>query len=192
MGNLAALTFDDGFVDNLLVLVPLLSSWGIPATVFVVSGWFGQRHPDAPWTRSMERDELRSVRRAGLEVGGHSTRHMRLSGLTRSQAEADMRACRTELEATIEQPVTVFAYPYGDATEETRVACSAAGYRAACRCGGVGDWSEPFNLPRQDMQNRDSAIGLRLKRDNRYEPIVRTRPGLALRRGYRLLRYLGS
>ena len=36
-----ALTFDDGYVDNLLVAKPLLETSGLPATVFVATGYLG-------------------------------------------------------------------------------------------------------------------------------------------------------
>ena len=189
--GLAALTFDDGLVESLSLLVPLAATAGIPATVFVVSGWLGQTHPDAPWTRIMTADELRSVSRAGLEIGGHSTQHDHLADLDHDDAEHDMRKCRNDLEAIIQRPVSVFAYPYGGATRATMEACASAGYDAACRSSGAGNWAEPFNLPRQDMQNRDSALGFWLKRDDRYERLVRTHSGLALRRAFRTLRLLG-
>lgn len=188
--GMAALTFDDGLVDNLSVLVPLLSSTGAPATVFVVSGWRGIPHPDAPWTRTMTPDELRVLSRAGIEIGGHSAHHQHLPDLAPSDAEEDMRRCRLDLEAVIDRSVCVFAYPFGGATRETMAACEAAGYIAACRSGGAGDWRDPFNLPRQDVQNRDSALGFWLKRDDRYERLVRTRSGLAARRAFRLARSL--
>lgn len=52
-----AITFDDGYADNLHVARPLLDEYGIPATVFVTSGLVGR--PDPPWW-----DEL-----AGLLLG---------------------------------------------------------------------------------------------------------------------------
>lgn len=180
--GLAAITFDDGLSDNLYVLLPILRAAGIPATVFVVSDWLGLPHPDAQWQRSLSADELRTLNGSGVEIGGHSTRHDHLPDLPLSDAEDDMRRCRESLERVIEAEVTSFAYPYGGATRTTRKACAAAGYHAACRSGGRGSWDDPFNLPRQDMQNRDSLAGLRLKRRSLYHPLVRTTPGLTLRR----------
>ena len=54
----AAITFDDGFVDNLETAAPLLAELEVPATVFVVSGWLGRAHPSAPWTKVVSADEL--------------------------------------------------------------------------------------------------------------------------------------
>jgi peptidoglycan/xylan/chitin deacetylase (PgdA/CDA1 family) len=40
-GSAAAITFDDGYLDNLEYAVPVLSSIGVPATFFVSSGFIG-------------------------------------------------------------------------------------------------------------------------------------------------------
>ena len=46
--GLVTLTFDDGYVDNLETLVPILAEEDATATVFVVSGWLGQPTPYPP------------------------------------------------------------------------------------------------------------------------------------------------
>jgi peptidoglycan/xylan/chitin deacetylase (PgdA/CDA1 family) len=61
--NAVALTFDDGYVDNLLVAKPALAAADVPATVYVTTGFVGRS--DAFWW-----DEL--ARRILLESGPSS------------------------------------------------------------------------------------------------------------------------
>jgi peptidoglycan/xylan/chitin deacetylase (PgdA/CDA1 family) len=167
-----ALTFDDGFADNMTALVPLLRRLDAPATVFVVSGWLGRQHPSAPWARIVDEGELRELGRH-VEIGAHTITHPDLTTLAPAQAEAELRGSREVLEAALCRPVEVAAYPYGAATNDTAAACRAAGFVAACKTAGSGSWGDPFRLPRQAIGNRDTALGLWLKRHGRYEQAMR-------------------
>lgn len=46
-----AVTFDDGYADNLHVVKPLLEKAGVPASIFVTTGWLGQEF----WWDALER-----------------------------------------------------------------------------------------------------------------------------------------
>jgi peptidoglycan/xylan/chitin deacetylase (PgdA/CDA1 family) len=178
----AALTFDDGLADNLHVLAPLLEAVAADATVFVVSGWLGRPHPNAPDARILEADELATLAAVpGVEIGSHSALHENLAALSRDEAERDLALSKRELEEITGAPIEVAAYPFGLATVETAEACRRAGYRAACRISGQGSWSDPFDLPRQDMDNGSTMLALRLKRDGRYEPLMRRWPARTAR-----------
>jgi peptidoglycan/xylan/chitin deacetylase (PgdA/CDA1 family) len=178
----AALTFDDGLVDNLEALAPLLGELDAPGTVFVVSGWLGKPHPAAPWTRIVTADELRDLRGAGVEIGGHSVTHADLSALPYEGALEELARGKQELEALLGEPVEVAAYPYGRANDETIRAARDAGFRAACGATARGSWDDLHFLPRQDMDNGCTLMGLRLKRDDRYERLMRLAPARAMRR----------
>ena len=64
-----ALTFDDGYADNLHVAKPILEKFGIPATVFVCTGYVGKEF----WWDELERLVISSradPRGLWLQVGG--------------------------------------------------------------------------------------------------------------------------
>jgi peptidoglycan/xylan/chitin deacetylase (PgdA/CDA1 family) len=171
-----ALSFDDGFADDLGALLPTLR---VPATMFPVTGWLGGAHPHAPRARMLTAAELRSLSDAGIEIGGHTLTHPDLTTLAFDEALRELVECRRQLERIVDAPVEVAAYPWGTATAETHAACAAAGYRAAVRTSGQGSWEDPYELPRQQMLNGSTLAGLRLKRDDRYERLMARRPLMA-------------
>jgi peptidoglycan/xylan/chitin deacetylase (PgdA/CDA1 family) len=178
----AALTFDDGLADNLYALVPILEAAQATATVFVVSGWLGRPYPIEPSTRMLTAHELRQLSAAGVEIGAHSVTHPDLTTLSYTDALGELAGSKTALEDVVGAPVETAAYPYGHANAETRAAAREAGFRAACRTLGEGSWGDLFDLPRQAMENRASLTGLRLKRHDRYEPLMRLRAARGVRR----------
>ena len=184
----AALTFDDGFVDNLEVLLPLLLRTGARATVFVVTGWLGQAHEHASWTRLMTASEVAELHRAGVEIGAHTVTHPDLTALDYAHVREELARSKSDLEQITGGTIEGAAYPFGRANEETRRACREAGLAFACRTLGEGSWADAFDLPRQAMENNASLLGLRLKRDGRYEPLMRFLPARAARRLSRQIR----
>ncbi|MHB8294031.1 MAG: polysaccharide deacetylase family protein [Acidimicrobiales bacterium] len=178
--GLAALTFDDGFADNLTALVPVLESFSAPATVFVISGMLGEQHPDVPEARLLTAEEVRELARRGVEIGSHSTRHADLSLLSADDARDDLLCSRRHLEELLDAPVEIAAYPFGKATEQTARACREAGFTAACMTGGEGMWSDPMRLPRQAMRNGTTVAGVWLKShprlSRRLGPVVSSAP----------------
>ena len=186
-GN-AALTFDDGLADNATAMRDVVERAGVPATVFVVSGWLGGSHPRAPWARLLDADEVRALDEAGIEIGSHTSTHADLARAGHDAALGELARGKAELEAIVGHGVEVVAYPFGSASAEAMRACASAGFRAACRTSGRGSWDDPFGLPRQDMDNRCTAAGFALKRRGWYEPLVATPPGRLVRRAVRATR----
>ena len=185
-----ALTFDDGFANNLHELLPVLKATGAPATVFVVSSWLGTPHPDAPWASTLTEDEIRLLADGPVEIGSHSHAHRDLTTLTASEVTADFAFSKQSLEDMIQREVVTAAYPYGRVDEMTGKACAAAGFRAACLISGMGSWDDPMHLPREDMNSYSSTAGLYLKHRGVYERAMEHRVPRTMRSTGRRVRAL--
>ncbi len=133
-----ALTFDDGYADNLHHAAPVLAKHGFPATIFVVSGHLGgtlpfEQEPESG--RLMTPEELREAVAAGIQIGAHTVHHPRLATLPLEAQEREIVDSRQALETLLEAPITAFAYPYGaapDFTAATEALVAAAGFHYAC------------------------------------------------------------
>jgi peptidoglycan/xylan/chitin deacetylase (PgdA/CDA1 family) len=133
-----AVTFDDGYLDNLMEAAPILQEYRIPATVFIVAGKVGafldHDIPDDS-ARLMTWDQIRELEAMGVAIGGHSVSHPRLSTLPESAQRKEIVGCAQLLEERLGHSVEAFAYPYGSATDyDTRCIqlVEDAGYLYAC------------------------------------------------------------
>jgi len=133
------ITFDDGYEDNLAVAAPLLLARGLPATVFVTTGFLPgcpggsivkPPGPMLPW------ECLPDLEAAGLEVGSHAHTHPEMDVLPNSAASHEIRHSKSLLEAALDHSVESFAYPHGYATPWLQQEVGRAGFRSAC---GVRD-----------------------------------------------------
>lgn len=86
-------------------------------------------------------DDVRGLRRAGMEVGGHTVTHPILSTLDADAQAAEVGDSVRRLRAELGEEVDTFAYPVGAADsfdDRTRTALVAAGVRRAYSfCGGL-------------------------------------------------------
>lgn len=185
-----ALTFDDGIADNRSTMLPVLREERVPATVFVATAYIGGRHPDVPALAMLEAADVLALRDGGVEIGSHSHAHSDLTTLPFEAVLADLHASRRALAEVLGKEPAVFAYPFGRANDDTRRAAREAGFDYAARAEAQGQWDDPWDQPRQDMPSYSGRFGLWLKRDNRYEPVMRHPLGRIARSGGRRLKRL--
>ena len=257
--NAVAITFDDGYADNLLEAAPLLEHYAAPACFFLTSGALGMSREfwwdelerlllrnaalpstlkvrigdswrmfepgraaepakdmrreiraNPPWKagadtrlgfyyavwqslrtldepgrrtaldqiakqlaedagtrashRTLTADEaLRLARCRGIEIGAHSVTHAVLPSLAPAAQSQEIRQSKEHLEKLLDQPVTGFAYPFGDYSLETAGLVRTAGFEFACttEADGISRSSDRFRLPRLGVEDCDGPQLLR-------------------------------
>jgi peptidoglycan/xylan/chitin deacetylase (PgdA/CDA1 family) len=151
---LAAVTFDDALVGVHRHGLPVLADRGAVATVFTVTGAWGEPPPWWPgMPRTMTEPEIAEVAAAGHEIGSHTCSHRSLPTLDPDELVSELVESRRALRDISGQPVDALAYPSGHHDPAVRRAAQAAGYRTAVTFlnGRVVGSEDPMRLPRLTM-----------------------------------------
>ncbi len=166
---LVAITFDDGYADNLIHAAPLLHQAALPATVFVTVGWIGKRKPfywDANTPphdrgRALSRTELKKLANyPNITIGSHTLTHPHLNTLSTDQQKYELAESKKYLEQLIGKPVNCLSYPFGghfDLNIKTARIAEDTDYAYACAnwSGNVTLWDNKYLLPRRLVRNWD-------------------------------------
>jgi peptidoglycan/xylan/chitin deacetylase (PgdA/CDA1 family) len=180
----ATISFDDAMRSTSTVALPVLRDYGIRATVYVTVLLLGGVSPwirDGSENRIMSEDELLELAAAGWEIGAHTMTHPDLSVLDYDTCRGEIEDSKEALERTTGNRVETFAYPFGRFGDASVRAARDSGFIAAVSTGG-GSW-DPFKLTRAMISRLDPMPLVLLKLDDRYEPLLGSRPLRLVRRG---------
>ena len=146
-----AVTFDDGFLNNLTSVFPVLEELGIKADINVV-GSFTDKYSHIV-DRSVSYacltwDDIKTLAESGLiEIGSHTWDMHSLSprkGCARKHGESadayvsafrdDIRKLNAALKENCGITPFVFAYPYGEVSPEAKSVLAEEGFRVLLTC----------------------------------------------------------
>lgn len=165
------ITFDDGYLDNLEYVAPLLERHGFTATVFVTTGYIGTDRR-FPWqervtgndVRCLSWQETAQLLALGWEIGSHTVTHPFLTTLSERDAWREIEDSKKQLEQQLGVPVRSFCYPAGNWDKRVRTLVERAGYRTAVVTPSeAGTLSGPFSLKRVGIYGLNSPLTFRLK-----------------------------
>lgn len=142
--NKIAITFDDGYKDNLYNALPILEEFNAPATIFVTTGNIGSEEL-FPWDRglpegdrgyTMTEEEIKDLSQHSLiEIGAHTVTHPSLTSISLENQKKEIKDSKERLESITGKTIRYFAYPFGskvDFSEETEHITKTVGFEGAC------------------------------------------------------------
>jgi peptidoglycan/xylan/chitin deacetylase (PgdA/CDA1 family) len=183
--NVACITFDDGYEDNLTEAAPILTDLRVPATFFITSGLMSQDVAVVSAFRSLTRfdttylspAQVAQLARGGFEIGAHTHTHRNLARLSHEQMREEIVRSKAMLEDAIGQRVVSFAYPFGKRNihymPQTVATVRESGY---CGAGAVAFRSvtawrsiKIFEVPRFFVTRGDSETDFRQKMAGQFD-----------------------
>ncbi len=171
-----AVTFDDAFRSVLTRGLPILDRFGIPATVFAVTGFPGGAEPlrwdgidqwlggpYEPELAGMSWEELRQLHDRGWEVGSHTVSHPHLPTLSEAGLVEEMAASKMACEEQLGVRCRSIAYPYGDVNDRVVRAARRAGYVAGAALPPKLGTERALEWPRVGVWVNDDLSRFKLK-----------------------------
>jgi len=155
------ITFDDGYLDNLLVAAPLLMQHQLPFTVFIAPTLIlsGDKRYLTPDTLK----ELASL--PGVTIGAHGYSHQPLTALNNAQLAGELKDSRAWLEDTLSKPILSMSYPHGRVDARVKDAVKQAGFQLATssRFGAYTKSEQALLIPRTDIWAKDGIARFKSK-----------------------------
>lgn len=120
-----AITFDDGLKSAHTTAAPILAEYGVPWSLFVVSGWTDGQHAFGD-DAMLSWDEIAQLAAAGVEIGSHSVTHPNFGWLDANATVDELDRSRRTIEARLGITPASFAIPLGLSTGWPTQASNAA------------------------------------------------------------------
>lgn len=146
------LTFDDGYVDHVDQVLPVLKRLHMVATFYVVT----RRVHEAGFLTS---SQIRELEAAGMDIGSHTRTHASLPALSLELLDDEVAGSQADLKRILGHPVYWFAYPFGTFNPTVVDAVRRAGYLLATttQSGTSASTSAPLEIPRLHVGRNATA-----------------------------------
>ncbi len=172
-----AITFDDGFRDFYTHAFPVLSQYGMKATVFIVSGWTKDERVVRDGREYLTWQEVREMNAHWIRIGSHTVNHPELYALDASSLEYEVRESKEEIESKLGEAIDSFSHPYAFPEQDRRYVerlkelLQAHGYQngVSTILGTASQDHDWFFLPRLPVNSHDDLRFFRAKLEGGYD-----------------------
>jgi peptidoglycan/xylan/chitin deacetylase (PgdA/CDA1 family) len=149
------LSVDDGYVDDVTNILPVLRAHHMVATFYIITGRFHE-------PGFLNQTEVRRLDEAGMDIGAHTRTHVPLNAIGTAEMKNQVLGSRDDLRRVLGHPVQWFAYPFGAFSPAVEQELHAAGFVSAVSTqGGTVESSlAPLTMPRIHVGRTETAAGL--------------------------------
>ncbi len=145
------ISVDDAYKSVFTEAWPRLKAAGIPLTLFVSTDQVDSNH-----SNYMSWDNIRQLQAEGAEIAHHTASHLHMVHAGITAAIQDVRKASARFKTELGAVPKLFAYPYGEYTNEIAEAIKAEGFEAAFSqfSGAAAQWDDMYALPRFPVNER--------------------------------------
>lgn len=162
-----AVTFDDGYKDNLSVAAPILEKYKIPFTLFATTSYI--RRGSYPF---MSETELRTLSENPLvTIGSHGVSHTSFTDCDDRQLRSELESSKHYLEDLTGKEISMISYPHGRVNKRVKDYVEKAGYKlGASSCFDINsNGQDLLLLCRSTILSSDSIRIFRQKLHGDYD-----------------------
>jgi peptidoglycan/xylan/chitin deacetylase (PgdA/CDA1 family) len=162
------LSFDDGFTDFDVHVLPVLKHYGFSGVLSIVTDFCTneavRRENGMIESRALSWSQVRHVAASGVEIASHGRSHYPVTSMSLDVAQSEIQQSKRTIESELQRRVDFFCYPHGAWNAQIADLVEQTGYKAAMTTGVglVRKGDNPFRLRRVTMKRDFSLIEFRL------------------------------
>jgi peptidoglycan/xylan/chitin deacetylase (PgdA/CDA1 family) len=149
------ITVDDGYVDDVRTILPVLLRHHMVATFYIITGRFHEQG-------FVNETEVRRLDAAGMDIGAHTRTHVPLNAVPAAAMRAQVSGSKRDLQRVLGHFVDFFAYPFGAFDPAVVAEVRKVGFVLAVTTkGGTTESSAaPLTLPRIHVGRAQTPAGV--------------------------------
>ena len=160
------LTFDDGFSELFEICLKQLEHYNFHSHIFVCPKFIKSNKKE--YLSNSQITEM--IKSKKITFGSHSFSHLNLRKLNIKDLEYEIEYSKKWLEDKFSIPINNFCYPFGQYNQKVVDVVKSKKYNHAftTQFGTISKNTDPYQIPRIDIWNKDSIGDFNLKIEGKY------------------------